>query len=665
MATLLEHAGGWHAGERAVHELLHVPLRGQNPTAYGLPGPYAYRVMASPLVALGTLDAAGRPWTTVWGGEAQFARPIAQSVLGLQSLVDAVHDPVVAALYGHGAPAGELVRPDGGAKPISGLSIDLETRDRVKLAGTMVAGALGPRPTDGPGDEAGDEIKGVSSVAEAQLAFHVQESLGNCPKYLNKKHITPHVPTPELVSDSLPLPPEAVALLAKADLFFLSSADGAGRTMDTNHRGGPPGLVRVARNNATTATAADDDDNDDEDGGTVLVYPEFSGNRLYQTLGNLQANPRLGIAVPDFDTGDVLYATGTTRLLVGAAAAALMPHTNLAVRLRLTAARFVRRGLPFRGAAIDLSPYNPPVRRLASEGGGQAGADPTAGPPGGVATARLVRREALAPGLARFTFRLGGVRAGTRAWRAGQSATMDFSAELDHGWSHMRDDDPTSLNDDYVRTFTVSGPAPPAATGGDNDEDEGGGELREGTEMQLTLRRVGAATGLLFAAPVRAGLEVPVVGFAGEEGFRLLTTDAAGGGREAVFVAGGVGITPLLAQAGAVLAGEDGGVGRLRVVWSLRGTELGLAADAFARAAGLAARTGLFVTGGAGAVDGEALERVKGAGAAVTMGRVRREDVLGGGEGPRKFYVCAGEGMAKVVAGWLEGEEVVSESFGY
>lgn len=267
----------WHDGELAVHELLHVPTH-ENPTSAGLPPPYAYRVMHSPLVAFGTLDAEGRPWTTVWGAERGFVRPIAQGVLGVNTSLDAKYDPVFKALWeGKGDAAGEVVKPgDGEEKVMAGLSIDLETRDRVKLAGRMVAGALVARQDSGQG--------------EIQMAVHVAESLGNCPKYLNKKAIESHTPAPVLVSDQLPLPKEAVDLIHKADLFFISSTNG--ETMDTNHRGGPPGFVRVAKN---------------DEGGVVLVYPEYSGNRLYQTLGNLQVNPLAGLVFPDFESSDVLY----------------------------------------------------------------------------------------------------------------------------------------------------------------------------------------------------------------------------------------------------------------------------------------------------------------------------------------------------------------------
>ncbi len=39
-----------------------------------------------------------------------------------------------------------------------------------------------------------------------------------------------------------------------------------------------------------------------------------SGNRLYQTLGNLKANPRVGVVIPGFETSDVLYVSNAPSL---------------------------------------------------------------------------------------------------------------------------------------------------------------------------------------------------------------------------------------------------------------------------------------------------------------------------------------------------------------
>ncbi|KAF6842968.1 oxidoreductase FAD-binding domain-containing protein [Colletotrichum musicola] len=572
----------WHEGELAVHELLKVPTH-RNPTAPGLPASYGHRIAASPLLALGTLDSEGRPWTTIWGGEAgAVARPVAEGVLGVRSLVDVEDDPVFAALW-EGREREEVVRFEGGKK-VAGLAIDLRTRDRVKIAGRMVAGAV--------------------AEGEVQVAVEVEESLGNCPKYLNKKDVRPR---PAVVKGDvqrgLPLSEDAVRVVDKADMVFVSSSGREG--MDTNHRGGGVGFVRVVRNDG---------------GGLEVIYPEFSGNRLYQTLGNLKADPRVGVAVPDFETADVLYLTGTASILVGKDAAAYLPHTKLAVKITASSAVFVKAGLPFTGTPVEPSPYNPPIRRLHAEQAQQLTA------PAGI-TATLVGRDIITPSIARFTFGLDTAA----TWEPGQHVTLDFSGELDDGWSHMRDDEPQSLNDDYVRTFTVSN--------GRSD----------GRMVEITARRKGAATRMLWRWNLRAPLEVPVLGFGGKESFRLGRSE-----NEEVFVAAGVGITPLIAQAG----GAD------RVLWSVRGEDLGLVGQVL-RTGGLAGRTTVFVTGSVGE-EGEAVIReAEGLGAGVARRRMRREDVVSGPGRRRKYFLCTGPGMLEMLNGWLEGEDVAWEDFAY
>jgi NAD(P)H-flavin reductase len=662
MATLLENTNGWHPGERAVHSLLKVPTSGRrNPTAVGLPPSFAYRVTVSPLLAVGTVDEQGRPWTSLWGGERGFARPVAEGVLGVQSLVDKTNDPVVRILLGDVAD-GEVFQPEGD-RTMSALSIDLESRDRVKLAGRMLVGTVVGKPDN-------------TSIVEAQIAMIVQESLGNCPKYLNKKTIRAHIPSPQVVSSSLPLPPEALALIEQADLFFLSSTNG--QTMDTNHRGGPAGFVRVLSNSPAE--------------GVALIYPEYSGNRLYQTLGNLHTNPLVGIAIPDFITSDILYLTGSTELLVGPAAAAVMPHTNLAVKITVTSALLVKDGLPFRGTPGEPSPYNPRVRRLVTEHPPPISPEAQEDPASPLATATLLRRESLTPTIARFTFHLQQTTTQPNSsasptkpltWHPGQHITLSFASELDLGYSHMREDDPQSLNDDFVRTFTISSPPPPPPSL-PTEAGHSQAAVGNGVEVQLTLRRHGPVTGLLFAQKLgaRAGrLEVPVLGIGGMEGFRILDSpypaaaaaEAEGEGRErklekkAVFVAGGIGITPLLAQAPGVLAaGRD-----IEVLWSLRAEDLGLAVDSFERIEGLGSVTRVFVTGVADGGSGDdwegIIEKLRQLGAKVEARRMERGDVLGVRDSTSgtKYYACASPGLMRSVLDWLADEEVVYESFEY
>jgi len=161
MAAIIEAETEWHKGEEEMHEWLRVPHR-ENPTSPGLSGYAARQLISSPLVALGTLDSEERPWTTIWGGEAGCSQPVAQSIIGMKVTVDRTYDPVLRTLLGEKAD-GEVVRPEGAGKIVSGLGIDLESRNRVKLAGRMIAGALVATEPD---------------IGEVQLVVKIEQSLG-------------------------------------------------------------------------------------------------------------------------------------------------------------------------------------------------------------------------------------------------------------------------------------------------------------------------------------------------------------------------------------------------------------------------------------------------------------------------------------------------------
>ena len=293
---------------------------------------------------------------------------------------------------------------------------------------------------------------------------------------------------------------------------------------------------------------------------------------------------------------------------------------------------------------VDYSPYNPPLRTLVWE------KTSLYAPPDKQQrdiTASFVKRELLTPTIARITFKLDS-RTPLPTWKSGQVITFDFKHELDNGWSHMRDDDPQSLNDDFVRTFTVSSPAPVSIRAGSKD-----------AEFQITVRKHGPATALLWRWNPRVELEIPVLGFGGEEGFLLpveKTKDLS------VFVAGGVGITPLIAQAEGVLAAGNG----LRVLWSVRGEDLPFVEDVFGRVRGLAPLTTVFVTWRGDDGREELKDRLETMGARLYDGRMGEKDVKAvERRGGRKFYLCAGETMMRLLLGWLEGEEVAYESFSY
>ncbi|KAL4792035.1 hypothetical protein BDV19DRAFT_392525 [Aspergillus venezuelensis] len=565
MATLLTTSVPWYDGETKMHQLLRVPYQ-DNPTVPFLSPGAGLLMKRSPLLAIGALDHDGRPWCSLWGGEEGLATPTSTSNFDIKTPVGKAYEPVVESL---------LLDSTGSlGKAVSFVAVDLEHRRRVKLFGKITAGSP---------DVTGEDERIRAAIAH--LTVHVDGSLGNCPKYLNAMHIIPAPPNPKLISETPQLQPGAIDLPDRADCFFICSSNGK-QGMDTNIRGGSPGFVRLSLNEVS---------------GAVPVYPEYSGNRLYQTLGNLQTNPLAGYVLPDFDIGNALFVTGRTEILIGKDASSVLPRSNIAVRVTVTAAQIVCGGP---GQSRNFRHSN---------------------------NDRKVIDHAVD-----WPLSIPNIRPGI-SWPMDARAVYNivFYDELDIGYSHMMDDDPLSLNDDYIRTFTVSSAL--------------GRGLPNG-EFEITVRKHGNVTRCLFQTSERAGLEVPLKGFAGD--FQLPVQ----GSGILPFIAGGNGITPLLAQLSVI------DINKLRLFWSITVGDIALVSDTFKRFPDLPKSTWMFVTGIDLGRDGFETELgdLEQSGAKAQCRKVESQDLdLSLAD---EWYFCGGT-LKVSVLNWLAGKEVVFDDF--
>lgn len=217
--ALFYHPLPFHPGEISLHYKLHISQNPdlENPTIPYLSPLLSRQLQISPLIALGTVDCQGWPVTTLLGrggsggsgsgsivegeegGEEEEGEPLAQplgrnGVMGIKSQVEGLWDPVVEVLVGgkdgdgdggRGSGSGSgsgsekvVVRreEEGKGRMISGLTIDLERRKRVKFFGRMVVGALGWRRR---GRRKGEEEDGrEESIAEMQLVLKVEQRYG-------------------------------------------------------------------------------------------------------------------------------------------------------------------------------------------------------------------------------------------------------------------------------------------------------------------------------------------------------------------------------------------------------------------------------------------------------------------------------------------------------
>ena len=68
---------------------------------------------------------------------------------------------------------------------------------------------------------------------------------------------------------------EDKALIESVPFFFLATADAEGRP-DCSFKGGMPGFVRIVAPDA-------------------LVFPDYDGNGMFKSLGNIRVNPHVGL----------------------------------------------------------------------------------------------------------------------------------------------------------------------------------------------------------------------------------------------------------------------------------------------------------------------------------------------------------------------------------
>lgn len=159
--------------------------------------------------------------------------------------------------------------------PIGLLAIELATRRRLRVNGQ------------------------VSARERAALVILVRESYANCPKYIQRRIVqgTADAPagSPPAITRGTRLSDSVRSMLHKADTFFVGTRHPA-YGADVSHRGGRPGFIDI-RDDVT------------------LRIPDYAGNNMFNTLGNLVAYGRAGLYVPDFDSNRAVQLSGSTRVL--------------------------------------------------------------------------------------------------------------------------------------------------------------------------------------------------------------------------------------------------------------------------------------------------------------------------------------------------------------
>ncbi|HEY2389482.1 MAG TPA: pyridoxamine 5'-phosphate oxidase family protein [Candidatus Binatia bacterium] len=271
-----------------------------------------------PMLVVGSLDGHGRPWASILAGRPGFVGS---------------PDPRTLRVDARPFPGDPLAANLAVGAPLGILGIELPTRRRNRLNGRVVA----------------LDARGFSVA--------VEQSFGNCPKYIQARTPTwlDREAPPPAATEGATLSADARRMISYADTFFIASAaahaasPGAARAegVDVSHRGGKPGFVRIAEVPGDGRAAA----------ATELTVPDFVGNYLFNTLGNLIANPRAGLVFVDFERGDLLSLTGAVTIVWDGPEVAAFAGAERLLRIRVDEGWHARSVLPLCWSTSELSPH--------------------------------------------------------------------------------------------------------------------------------------------------------------------------------------------------------------------------------------------------------------------------------------------------------------------
>lgn len=254
-----------------------------------------------PFAVLSSVAAQGQAWVSVLTGEPGFIDTIDEQTVAIEGALPG-HDPLYENLQ---------------ANPSIGmLAIEFATRRRMRVNG-----------------------KGV--LHDNGVTMYAEQVYSNCPKYIQAREwkFAQAKSEPVIVRQSDTLNTAQQDWIQQADTFFIGSYHPEGGA-DASHRGGNPGFIKVL----------------DE---KTLLWPDYIGNNMFNTLGNISAYSQAGLLFVDFERGATLQLTGKAAVVWGKGRAQGFPGAQRLVEFQCKELIEVQNIIPLRWNPPDYSPFNP------------------------------------------------------------------------------------------------------------------------------------------------------------------------------------------------------------------------------------------------------------------------------------------------------------------
>jgi predicted pyridoxine 5'-phosphate oxidase superfamily flavin-nucleotide-binding protein len=185
-------------------------------------------------------------------------------------------------------------------------------------------------------------LNGEIEFQNEYIIVHAREVFSNCQKYIQSRtwdKTESFDKTPGKSHRLKKLTTSQKDLIADADTFFIASRHQT-RGADASHRGGNPGFIKVS---------------DD----SKIIFPDYSGNMMFQTLGNIREYPNSGLLFIDFEKGNTLQLSGKSKIIWDKEIYSQFPGAERAVEFKIEEIIDKSNAFPFTWDFQDYSPANP------------------------------------------------------------------------------------------------------------------------------------------------------------------------------------------------------------------------------------------------------------------------------------------------------------------
>jgi len=186
------------------------------------------------------------------------------------------------------------------------------------------------------------KVKGEAHLKDRAIYVTTKRAYAQCPKYIQAREsssISSKIQSKQIMTHLENLTNDLQMFIDSADTFFIATYhEDSG--IDVSHRGGNPGFIKVLNKNK-------------------IVFPDYSGNSMFNTLGNISVNPGTSLLFIDFHNRSTIQLAGQANIIWDDDRINEFAGAERLVEFEICGVLYTQNAVPLKWKFQEYSPFNP------------------------------------------------------------------------------------------------------------------------------------------------------------------------------------------------------------------------------------------------------------------------------------------------------------------